>query len=115
MPVQYDSKVIKPFSTYEWTNEMVEEYVKCAKSVKYFVINHCRVPHPMRGIIKPDLRDYQMRMLDSINNNQKNIICVGRQIGKCQVYDTKIKVRNKKTGEQIEVAIGEFLEKYLTD
>jgi hypothetical protein len=110
MPVQYDSKVVKPKLEHQWTKEMAMEYAKCVKSVKYFILKHCKVPHPTRGIITPDLRDYQMEMLDTLEKNQKSILCVGRQVGKCCSQDTIIRVRNKETGEVKEIKIKDFYE-----
>ena len=84
MPVQYDSrgKVLKPYTEHAWTQEMVLEVAKCAKSVKYFAINHCRVVHPVEGIIPMQMRPYQMEMLDILDSNQKSVFMLGRQMGK---------------------------------
>jgi hypothetical protein len=112
MPVNYDKKrVIRPKSQHNWTDEMVLEYAKCAKSVKYFALNHCKVVTLNEGITTLSLRDYQMDLLNIIDNNQKSIFNIPRQSGKCLIFDTKIKIRNKKTGEIQEISIGEFYEK----
>lgn len=112
MPVSYDDKgkVLKPLTTQQWTEDTVSEYVKCVKSVKYFVLKHCKVPHPTRGLISPDLRDYQMRMLDVIEKHNKVAICTPRQVGKCIFSETEIRIKNKKTGEIREVSISEFFD-----
>jgi len=91
MPVSYDTKgkVIRPNLVHKWTQEMVIEYAKCSKSVKYFALNYCKVMHPTRGIIKLDMRDYQMNMLSVIEENQKSCLNIGRQVGKstiCGLY-----------------------------
>jgi hypothetical protein len=85
MPVSYDKeKVIKPHSTHQWTEEMVLEFVKCAKSARYFMLNHVKVvdADPRKGVTKFQFRDYQMRMLRLFENNDKVVLNCPRQSGK---------------------------------
>jgi hypothetical protein len=112
MPVSYDSKgkVIRPFTQHEWTHEMVIEYAKCARSVKYFALNHCKVVHPVKGVIPLELRDYQMEILDLLEHNQKLVINCPRQVGKCCSEDNLIRLKNKTTGKIITYKIGDFFE-----
>lgn len=39
-----------------------------------------------------------------------NLLIGANGVGKCVNFDTKIKLRNKKTGEIIEMTIGDFYE-----
>jgi len=112
MPVSYDSKgkVIRPFTQHEWTQEMVIEYAKCVRSVKYFALNHCKVVHPVKGVIPLELRDYQMEILDLLEHNQKIAVKIGRQSGKCVLADINIRLKNKTTGEIMTCKIGDFFE-----
>jgi hypothetical protein len=115
MPVNYDSKgrVLKPNTQHEWTNDMVTEYARCARSVKYFATHHCKVVTVLGGIVPLELREYQMNILTMIDNNQRNVINQGRQSGKCVYCDTVAKFRNKITGEIVEVTLKDFFNNYL--
>ena len=109
MPVVYDDeKVIRPGVQHNWTKEMLQEYVKCAKSVKYFALNHCKVFSVKGGLVPLSFRDYQMKMFDLLEKEQKIVALWPRQSGKCGLSSTMINVRNKTTGEIREIAIGEF-------
>jgi hypothetical protein len=86
MPVAYDKiKVIKPLTQHSWTEDMVQEYCKSARSVKYFMLNHCKVVSVEHGVIKFEMRDYQMRMLTLLDSNKKAILNCPRQCGKSTV------------------------------
>jgi hypothetical protein len=50
-------------------------------------------------------------MLSSFHTNRFNICKLPRQSGKCFYINTIVKVRNKLTGEIIELPIGELYEK----
>lgn len=54
--------------------------------------------------------DYQREMLFNLRNYQNIISLFSRQSGKCVCSDTKIKLKNKKSGEIIEMTIGEFFD-----
>lgn len=83
MPVAYDDKrVIKPEIQHKWTQEMLEEYAKCQSSVIYFALNHARAIHPTKGIIPLEVRNYQLRLLDALDNYDKVLTLFPRQCGK---------------------------------
>ena len=105
-----DERVIRPNIEHQWTKEMIQEYTKCAKSSTYFALNHAVAIHPIKGIIPLEVRDYQLRLLDSLQHNQLVLGLQGRQTGKCVFYDTEIKLKNKKTGDIITTTIGEFFD-----
>jgi len=86
MTVSYDAKkIIRPNTQYNWTQEMVVEYAKCAKSVKYFAMNHCKVRHEIKGIIPLELRPYQMEILDILEKNPKTALLMPRRSGKSTI------------------------------
>lgn len=102
----------------EYTREMLEEYIKCKEDVIYFAEHYFRIISE-KGEHKIELREYQKRMLKAIIGNDSDerkhcAILAARQIGKCCNYDTKIRIRNKKTGEVIELSIGDFYKKIFT-
>ena len=100
---------LKPINqTVDWTQETLYEYTKCATDIKYFINNYVKIENVDEGLIKFKLRDYQHRMVDSIVNSRYSIFLCSRQIGKCQLASETITIKNKTTGEIMEVPIGDF-------
>ena len=91
-----------------WTQEMVNEWKKCRDDILYFADNYCAISHIDYGIIQVQLRDYQRDMIGIISDNRMSVHKLSRQLGKCVSGDTKIKIRNKKTGEIVEMSIEDF-------
>lgn len=102
----------------EYTKEMIQEYIRCKEDIIYFAEHYFKIiSHKGEHCI--ELRDYQKRMLKAMTGGDGDprpyVACVAaRQIGKCLNYDMITKVRNKKTGEIIEIKIGDFLNKIKT-
>lgn len=92
----------------EWTPEMVQEWIKCRDDVIYFAAEYMKIVHVDRGIIPFDMYEYQKDMAKSMSENRYSIFACARQSGKCLRSDTKIKIRNKTTGEISEVMIGDL-------
>jgi hypothetical protein len=114
MSIKYDSnKVIRPNTKHHFTEEMIKEYAKCYASVEYFANNHCKVTHPIKGIIQLEPRPYQQRMLNLVSGNRLCVLNCARQCGKCVFCDTVAKFRNKITGEIVEVTLKDFFDNYL--
>ena len=90
-----------------WTPERLAEFIKCKDDPIYFAETYMKivVEEGLRTII---LRDYQKDLLEKIINNRNILAVWARQSGKCCAINTKIKVKNKKTGEILETTIGEF-------
>ena len=65
-----------------WSKEMVEEWIKCSQSPKYFIENYVRIVHVDHGLVPFNLRDYQHQMVDSMVNHRRTIIATARQTGK---------------------------------
>lgn len=59
--------------------------------------------------------DYQREMLFNLRNYQNIISLFSRQSGKCVSFDTKIKLKNKKTNDVMEITIGEFFDMVKND
>ena len=66
----------------EFTQEQIQEYVKCAKDPIYFVNNYVKIVHVDKGLIPLDLYAYQERMINTFNNNRFVITKMPRQSGK---------------------------------
>lgn len=103
---------LKPVNTdIEWTDELLDEYARCALDPIYFTEKYVKIDNLDNGLVDFTLRDYQYRMIDSIINNRYTIFCTARQIGKCCHYDSKIKIKNKRSGKIEEISIGDFYER----
>lgn len=64
------------------TEGQAKELLKCAKDPMYFMQNYIIVQHPTKGSVPFVLYDYQKRVLNNVENNNKNIILQPRQSGK---------------------------------
>lgn len=92
----------------KWTQEMIDEWKRCRDDIVYFAENYCSIVHVDWGVIKVQLRDYQREMLEIMANKRTSIHNLSRQLGKCVKGDTRINIRNKKTGEMRSVTAEEF-------
>ena len=77
-----DERVIRPGLEHKFTKQMMQEFVKCAKSNTYFALNHAIAIHPMKGIISLEVRDYQLRLLDALATHDRVLSIFPRQAGK---------------------------------
>lgn len=109
-PLDSVNAVKKPKDNKPLTKKEKEEIIKCDNDLKYFLRNYCWIQNPSRGAMLFDFRDYQERVIDAIANNQFIISLLPRQSGKCLDYNSLINIRNRKTGEIIEIPIGDFFD-----
>lgn len=65
-----------------WTEEMVQEWVKCSNDVVYFVKNYMKIINLDDGLVDFDPYPYQTNMLRSMANERYTIITTARQAGK---------------------------------
>lgn len=72
--------------------------------IKYVKISTNAGDLPLKDVIK----DFQFDMLENMQDSQRSIILASRQMSKCVVGSTKMKVRNDDTGEEFEVTLEEF-------
>lgn len=81
---------------FEYTDEELEEIVKCSKDIVYFANNYCKLMTD-DGIQAIKLRPYQVDLLRTLQENRFNIVLASRQIGKCVVCaEIQIKDENDK-------------------
>lgn len=66
----------------QWTQEMLNEWIKCRDDIIYFAENYCSIVHIDYGVIKVQLRDYQKDMLKIMFDNRMSIHNLSRQLGK---------------------------------
>ena len=68
-----------------FTSEMLEEMKLCKKSILSFAERHFYIVNLDRGKEKILLRKYQKRLLKSLKEERKLIVCAARQIGKSTI------------------------------
>ena len=68
----------------QFTQEQVQEYVKCAKDPIYFIRTYCKIISLDRGLIDFELFDYQKNFILEMHNNNRIISMQPRQMGKTQ-------------------------------
>jgi hypothetical protein len=65
-----------------WTQEQVEEYLKCAEDPIYFIENYCQIVTLDHGLQYFKLYDCQKNKIKIIHENRRVILMEGRQQGK---------------------------------
>ena len=105
-----NQNVKAPGQEIEYSKEQVEQFAKAALDHEYFAKQFVMIQTPDKGLTDFDPYEYQLNIMNNIMDNRHTIFLLPRQSGKCVSADAIIKVRNKKTGEVREVAIGEFYE-----
>lgn len=113
MSIRYDDKFVKtPQLEIEYTSEMISDLVKCSQDIIYF-LNFVTIVTIDGGRKKLGdlLYPFQKDMIKLCKDNRYLAFLFCRQSGKCVSWDTKIKIRNKKTGIEEELTIGEFFDK----
>jgi hypothetical protein len=116
MSIRYDDKFVKnPGMEDEYTPEMISDLVKCSEDVLYF-LNFVTIVTIDGGRKKLGdlLYPFQKKMIKMCKDHRYLTFLFCRQSGKCVSWDTKIKIRNKKTGIEEELTIGEFFDKLTT-
>ena len=93
-----------------YTEDQVKEILKCTEDPVYFIRNYVKIVNVDIGLVPFDMWSFQEDMVNQFHNNRFCVCKMPRQVGKCFCINTPIKLRNKKTGEVIEMTIGEFYE-----
>jgi len=65
-----------------FTEEHVEEHIKCANDVTYFVENYVKIVNVDRGLIPFEMYDYQRKMVETFSEHRFVIAKMPRQSGK---------------------------------
>jgi len=66
----------------QWTEDKVQEFVRCTKDVKYFAEKYIKIVHVDRGFIPIELYEYQKEIIDLTTNNRRVVVNTSRQAGK---------------------------------
>ena len=114
---QGNVKLRKEGEVVEYTQDMIQEYTRCAEDIIYFAEKYFWITTIDHGRIKIQFNgwDFQKKLLKAfveVPDNKKHLILMmSRQSGKCFFKDTEIKIRNKKTGIVEITTIGKIYEK----
>jgi hypothetical protein len=68
--------------TIEWTEEMVQEFVKCARDPIYFAEKYIQIVHVDHGLIPIICYDYQKEIIRKTTDNRRTCVVTSRQAGK---------------------------------
>lgn len=66
----------------EFSNDMISEYLKCAKDPIYFAEKYIQIVHVDHGLISIQMYDYQKEIATAITNNRRVTVNTSRQAGK---------------------------------
>lgn len=67
---------------YNYTEEEITEYVKCAQDPTYFIKKYVKIISLDDGLVTFDMRDYQERMVEAYHENRFCVTLTSRQTGK---------------------------------
>lgn len=66
----------------DWTEDMVQEFVKCAKDPIYFSEKYIQIVHVDHGLIPIVCYDYQKEIIKKTTENRRTCVVTSRQAGK---------------------------------
>jgi hypothetical protein len=97
------------------TVEQARELKRIALDPIYFIENYIKIISIDDGYVPFKLYPYQKDLVKILHENRKTVALFPRQSGKCVSHREMITVRNKKTGEVMEIPIGEFFDAVESD
>lgn len=107
-----DGVLIKPGNRQEsYTEHQIQELVKCMDpddGYMYFAKNYAYIQHPTKGKVKFEPYPFQIGLLEAYHNHRYSCNLLSRQTGKCLEKDTTVNLKNKNTGEVIQMTVEEF-------
>ena len=66
----------------EYTNEQIEEYVKCSLDIFYFIETYCKIPTVDHGVSNITLYPYQRKMIQQMADERYSFFSTPRQVSK---------------------------------
>lgn len=66
----------------EWTQERIQEFIKCANDPIYFAEKYIYIVHVDHGLIPIKLYDYQKEIIRKTTDNRRVVVNTSRQAGK---------------------------------
>lgn len=67
---------------HDYTPEQLQEIARCMDDAVYFIDKYCQIQHAIEGSIRFALRDYQIDIVRTFEQNRLSIALAPRQIGK---------------------------------
>lgn len=86
----------KEFLTPQQFKERARELKRCKKDILYFCRNYFKIVSLKDGLVTLNPYAKQAELLEFIKNNNRVITVASRQVGKCQSFWTRIRIRNKR-------------------
>ena len=77
-----NSKLKRSGAAIDWTEEMVQEYIKCANDPIYFSEKYIQIVHVDHGLIPIEMYDYQKEIVEKITKSRRVAVVTSRQAGK---------------------------------
>ena len=102
------AKDAEEYVTKEEFDRRISEIAKCKRDIAYFADNYYKIVNLDKGLMQLKMYDVQKGLLKHFVDNKHAIVCSSRQMGKCIGKNSKLKIRNKRTGETKEITAGEF-------
>jgi hypothetical protein len=65
-----------------FTQEQVEEYIRCKRDIVYFIKNYVKIVSLDHGLVPFELYDFQEEMVNTFRDNRYVICLLARQMGK---------------------------------
>lgn len=75
-------KLLPPDLVREYTEEQIEELIKCKNDIEYFTKKYVKIQHPIYGYVKMNPWDFQLEFLNILQNKRLSIALWSRQSGK---------------------------------
>lgn len=90
---------------------MIMAIARSKRDIVWWAENFFRIVSLNTGLSIIKLYDKQKQMLRHLVENDRNIVLSSRQTGKCVQYDSRVKIRNKKTGQIETIEIGKLFDR----
>lgn len=103
-----NSKLKRVGTPIEWTEEMYNEWERCEQDPVYFTENYIKIINLNDGLVNFRPYDYQREIIQTIHDERFTIVLTGRQSGKCFESNQLLTIKNKKTGEEMQVSAKDF-------
>lgn len=65
-----------------FSQDEVNEWIKCSQDPIYFILKYCKIIHVDRGLIDFEMFDFQREIIETYYNERKVIVKLPRQMGK---------------------------------
>lgn len=91
-------------------HEYIEEIIKCREDIVYFTEKYFTIISPAKGKHLIKLYPKQKELLRTMVDKNRVVTLASRQVGKCGFRDTKVKIKNKKTGKIDVISLEKFHE-----